>query len=77
MSRRFTIFLAAAIPGAGHVILGRPMRGLIFVFWMVIFGYITYHLTNETVSLIGRISGGLAVWIISILEVSKISKTQK
>jgi hypothetical protein len=77
MSRWLPVISAAIIPGSGHVILGRPMRGLVFLFWMVIAGYITYHLTMETTSLIGRLSGGLAVWVISILEVSKISRSRK
>ncbi|MFA5863323.1 MAG: hypothetical protein WC975_01400 [Phycisphaerae bacterium] len=67
---------AVVVPGSGHVLLGRPMRGLMMLFWMVLFGFITFHLTTEKISLIGRFSGGLAVWAISVLEVCRITQKQ-
>jgi hypothetical protein len=77
MRQWIPVISAAIIPGSGHVMLGRSMRGLIFVFWMIIFAYITYHLTSESISVIGRFSGGIAVWVISILEVQKISRLRR
>jgi TM2 domain-containing membrane protein YozV len=73
MRRGVAIVCALVIPGSGHVLLGRPMRGLVFLFWIIIFGWLTFHLTSEGVSLIGRLSGGIAVWVISVLEVSRTS----
>jgi hypothetical protein len=69
------LVIAAAIivPGSGHVLQGRPMRGLLLLFWMIIFGYITFHLTRENVTMIGRLSGGIAVWAISVVEVAHLS----
>ncbi|AET67264.1 hypothetical protein Desor_1619 [Desulfosporosinus orientis DSM 765] len=63
------IMAALLIPGSGYLFLARPMRGLIMVFWMCIFAYITFQLTTPEISVIGRYSGGIAVWIISVLEV--------
>ena len=77
MNAWLILILAAVIPGSGHVILGRPMRGLVFVFWIVIFGYVTYHLSGTHISLIGRLSGGIAVWTVSILEVNKMLRRRK
>ena len=74
MNRGLIIISAFLIPGSGHVLLGRPMRGLVFLFWMVIAGFITYHLTGENISFIGRISGGIAIWVISILEAAKLPR---
>lgn len=62
------------IPGSGYVLLARPMRGLVMVFWMIIFGYITFHLTSQHISMLGRYAGGIAVWVISILEVYQITR---
>lgn len=62
------------IPGSGYVFLGRPMRGLVMLFWMIIFGYLTFHFSSPGVSFVGRISGGIAVWILSVAEVYRISK---
>ena len=74
MKRWLPVFAAGAIPGSGHVLLERPARGLIFLFWMIIFGYVTFHLTSEAVSTAGRLSGGFAVWIVSVLEVYRLAK---
>ena len=71
MKRGVAVLCALVVPGSGHVLLGRPMRGLVFLFWMVIFGWLTFHLTSESVSFVGRLSGGIAVWALSVLEVSR------
>lgn len=68
------IVSAMIIPGSGHVVLGKPVRGLLLVFWMFVFGYITFHLTIPEISLVGRWSGGIAVWFLSMLEVRKLAK---
>lgn len=64
---------AALLPGSGHVILGRAQRGFFLLLWMFALGYITSHLSGENVSLIGRWSGGIAVWALSLLEVGKLA----
>lgn len=69
---------AIVVPGSGHVLLGRPMRGLILLFWMLIFGYLTFQLSGEAVSPIGRFAGGIAVWALSVVEVWRLAfKTQR
>lgn len=67
------VLLALAIPGAGHVLLGKAPRGLIFIFWMFAFGYITYHLAGVNASPLGKISGGVAIWVLSVLEASRLA----
>lgn len=62
------------IPGSGYVILGKPTRGLIMVFWMILFGFVTFNLTSENISFIGRAAGGIAVWTLSLVEVYQIAK---
>ncbi|OLN27273.1 hypothetical protein [Desulfosporosinus metallidurans] len=69
----FPVVAAVIVPGSGYVLLSRPMRGLVMLFWMFIFGYITLQLSSSHVSLIGRFSGGIAVWAISVLEVYRIT----
>ena len=64
---------ALIIPGAGHVLLGKSTRGLLMLCWMVIFGYLTFHLSSPHVSFLGRISGGVAIWVLSVLEVYRLS----
>jgi hypothetical protein len=64
------LVLAAAIvlPGAGHVLNRTPVRGLIFVFYILLLGAVTYHLTTADQSLIGRYAGGLFIYAISIMD---------
>jgi hypothetical protein len=69
-----TLICAFIIPGSGHVILGKPGRGLLFVAWILFFGFITYQITSKNISLVGRFSGGLAIWVFSILEVVRLLK---
>jgi hypothetical protein len=64
---------AVVVPGSGHVLLGRPMRGLVLLFWMIILGYITFQLSNDTISPVGRFAGGIAVWALSVVEVWRIA----
>jgi hypothetical protein len=64
------LVLAAAIvlPGSGQVLNRTPVRGLIFVFYIVLLGVVTYQLTTPDHSLIGRYAGGLFVYAISIMD---------
>lgn len=66
------VFLTMLVPGSGYVLIGKPIRGLIMLMWMFVFGYITMQLTNESISFIGRLSGGFAVWAISITEIYRL-----
>lgn len=69
------IFLCSLlIPGSGFVLLGKPARGLMYVVWILFFGYLTYHFTASNISLIGRFSGGIAVWALSLVELSRLLK---
>lgn len=71
------VVAAFLVPGSGYVLLSRPMRGLVMIFWMCIFGYITFQLSSTNISVIGRYSGGIAVWVISILEVYHITRRKR
>lgn len=77
MPSQTPIIAAMLIPGSGYLIQGRPMRGLVMIFWMCIFGFITFQLTTPEISTIGRYSGGIAIWVISILEVYHITRARK
>lgn len=69
--KTLALLCSVIIPGSGYVILGRPFRGLLMLFWMVIFGYITFSLAKPETSFIGKFSGGIAVWALSLLEISR------
>jgi len=68
------ILLAAFfVPGSGHVLLGRPTRGLVMLFWMVIFGYVTFRLAPPGTRFLGKIGGGIAVWALSVVDVARMA----
>ena len=68
------VISAIIIPGSGHVLLGKPKRGLFMLMWMYTLGYIVFQLTSPDIPLVVRLSGGFVVWVISILEVYRITK---
>ena len=37
----YLVLAAAIVPGAGHVLLGLAQRGLMFIFFMVILGWVS------------------------------------
>jgi hypothetical protein len=69
--------LAVILPGVGHVAARMPQRGLVFVFFILLLGWITFHLTTPEHSLIGRYAGGLLIYTISILDAYKWAKVQQ
>ena len=64
------LVLAAAIvlPGAGQVINRQPVRGLMFVGFILLLGAYTLKTADPDVSIIGKLAGGLFVYAMSILE---------
>lgn len=62
------LLLAIALPGVGQVVNRMPVRGLVFVFYILLLGTVTFHLTTPEHSLLGRYAGGLFIYAISILD---------
>jgi hypothetical protein len=68
------VLVAALIPGAGHVWLGQASRGLMFLFFMVILGWISTKLMPETASFAGRHIGGVFIWGMSIIDAYRTNR---
>lgn len=68
--------LAAAIflPASGHVLLRRPMRGLQFLFFMVILAWVTTKIAPADASFAGRHAGGIMIYALSVLDAYKIAR---
>lgn len=73
------LVLAAAIllPGTGQVLNGQSVRGLIFLFFMLLLGGYTLQTAAETVSIVGKLSGGLFVYAMSIFDAYKTARIRK
>jgi hypothetical protein len=70
----FVTLMAFILPGSGQVFNGAPARGVIFQFGMVMGGFITYQLTTPDISPLGRLAGGLLVYVFSIVDANGIAK---
>ena len=70
------ILLAAIFPGGGHLLQGRTQRGLVFLFFMIILGWVSTKVTPETFSFFGRHIGGVFIYGLSIIDAYKWSKVK-
>jgi hypothetical protein len=73
------LVLAAAIvlPAGGHVLLQVPIRGLQFIFFMVILGWITTKFAPHEASFVGRHAGGFLIYALSILDAYRIARIRR
>lgn len=71
-----TLLSSVFIPGSGYVYLGIPTRGLMMLMWMFAFAFITYQVTQPDLSFLWRISGGLFVWVISLIDIARRARTR-
>ncbi len=63
--------LAIVLPGSGQVFNREPVRGLIFVFFILLLGGFTLLTAKPEVSIIGKLAGGIFVYAISIYDAYK------
>ena len=63
---RIALVVAALLPGVGHVLAGRPARGLGFALFTLVGGWLTAKFAAPDASLIGRHAGGAFVWALSL-----------
>ena len=66
--------LAIVLPGAGHVLLGQPMRGFGFAFFSLLLALLTWHIAEPGRSFVGRTAAGLFVWALSIPDAYRIAR---
>lgn len=69
--------LATVLPGMGQVINRQPLRGLIFVFFVILLGAFTLKTAGPEISFIGKISGGLFVWAMAMMDAYRTAKLRR
>ncbi|MEP6568049.1 MAG: hypothetical protein ABJB10_23165 [Mesorhizobium sp.] len=67
---------AIVLPASGHVILGVPVRGLQFLFFMVILAWVTAKIAPPDASFVGRHAGGFLIYALSVLDAYKIARVR-
>jgi hypothetical protein len=70
--------LAAALffPGSGHVLLGQAQRGLTFLFFTVVLGWISAKVMPDYMSFIGRHIGGIFIYGLSVIDAYKTARVR-
>ena len=63
--------LAIVLPGSGQVFNKEPYRGLMFLFFMLLLGGFTLKTASPDVSIVGKLAGGIFVYVISIFDAYK------
>lgn len=62
------MLVAILLPGMGQVLNNTPGRGLLMVFFMLMLGVITFHLTTPDQSFLGRYAGGIFIYSIAVID---------
>lgn len=65
---------AIVLPGSGQVWNGQPVRGLIFIFFILLLGSFTLLTAAPEASAVGRYAGGLFVWAMSIFDAYRAAR---
>ncbi|MEO6298322.1 MAG: hypothetical protein ABIV25_04035 [Paracoccaceae bacterium] len=68
------LIVALILPGVGQVLNRQSMRGLLFVFFIVILGGFTLKTAAADVSIIGKFAGGIFVWAMAVLDAYKTAR---
>lgn len=69
--------VAAILPGMGQVLNRQPLRGLIFVFFVILLGAFTLKTAGPEISFIGKVSGGLFVWAMAMMDAYRTARQRR
>lgn len=67
---------AIVLPGSGQVINREPVRGLFFVFFMLLLGGFTLKTAAPDVSIVGKLAGGIFVYAIAVFDAYKKARVK-
>jgi hypothetical protein len=67
---------ALALPGSGQVINRVPLRGLMFLFFMLLLGGFTLKTASPDVSIVGKLAGGLFVYAMAAFDAYKMARVR-
>jgi len=68
------MLIAIVAPGSGQWAAGHLQRGVIFVWFILIFGWIGWKLAGSGISPVGRLAGGIFIYAISIIDAYKLAR---
>lgn len=62
------LLVALLLPGVGQLLNNMPGRAAAMVFYTLVLGVVSYHLTSPGMSFVGRHAGGLFIYAIAVLD---------
>ncbi len=68
------LVVAVVLPGVGQVLNRQPMRGLIFLFFIVLLGGFTLKTAAPDVSVVGKFAGGFFIWAMAIYDAYRTAR---
>lgn len=77
MSPALVLAVALLLPGMGQVLNREPGRGLIFAFFALLLGTFTMVTADPSVSWVGKLSGGLFVHALAVLDAYKRARIRE
>ena len=74
---RLVLAAAIVLPGTGQVLNREPVRGLMFLFFILLLGGFTLKTAAADVSIVGKLAGGIFVWAMSIFDAYKRARIRR
>jgi hypothetical protein len=71
------LLIALVLPGMGQVLNREPVRGLTFAFFTLLLGTFTLITADPSVSWVGKLSGGLFVHAMAMLDAYKRARIRE
>ena len=68
MNPYLVVAIAVMLPGCGQVVNKQPVRGLMFLFFILLLGAFTLKTAGAEVSIVGKLAGGIFVYSLSVLD---------
>jgi len=76
LSPYIVLVVAIILPGVGQVLNRQPVRGLVFLFFILLLGAYTLKTAAPEVSIVGKFAGGLFVYALSIFDAYKTARVR-
>lgn len=64
------------LPGFGYALVGQARRGFTMQMFMIVFGFVTWHLAPAGATLVGKLAGGVFLYALTIPESYRFARLQ-
>ena len=67
---------AVVLPGAGQVLNGAAQRGLVFLFFMILLGWVSMNVMPAHSTFVGRSIGGVFIYGLSVIDAYRCARAR-